>query len=167
MSIPAVGEEWVKTELTPEMWETRQQIQQAMELLQIATEVKFIGSESVGGVDCYVFGIIAEVGELLEYLSQQQGMQAVGLEDMENLEELFQNMSISSKAWIAEDSLFLTKSTAHMLVEVTREDAAAAPEDFDRATMDLSTVMTVHGYSEPVSIELPEDALEAPEISMA
>jgi len=166
MSIPEVGEQWMKTKLTPEMWATQQQIEQAMELLQTATEVKFLGSEAVDGVNCYVFDIIPDVGKLIEYLSQQQGMQGVDLEDIENLEELFENMSISTKAWIAEDSLFLTKSTAHMLMDVTPDDVGASSEDFDRATMDLSTVMTVYSYNQPVSIELPAEALEAPEIPM-
>lgn len=166
MSIPEVGEQWGKTELTPEMWATQQQIEQTMELLQTATEVKFLGSEAVDGVNCYVFDIIPDVGKLIEYLSQQQGMQGVDLEDIENLEELFENMSISTKVWIAEDSLFLTKSTAHMLMDLTPDDVGASSEDFDRATMDLSTVMTVYGFNQPVSIELPAEALEAPEISM-
>jgi len=146
MSIPEVGEQWMKTKL--------------------ATEVKFLGSEAVDGVNCYVFDIIPDVGKLIEYLSQQQGMQGVDLEDIENLEELFENMSISTKAWIAEDSLFLTKSTAHMLMDVTPDDVGASSEDFDRATMDLSTVMTVYSYNQPVSIELPAEALEAPETPM-
>ncbi len=166
MSIPEVGEQWMKTKLTPEMWQTQQQIEQTMELLQTATEVKFLGSEAVDGVQCYVFDIIPDVGKLVEYLSEQQGMQGVDLEDIENLEELFENMSISTKAWIAEDSLFLTKSTANMLMDMTPDDVGATPEDFDRATMDLSTVMTVYGYNQPVSIELPAEALEAVEISM-
>jgi hypothetical protein len=165
MSIPEIGEEWVKMELTPAMWQTQQQIEQTMELLQTATEVKFLGSEAVDGVDCYVFDIIPDMEKLAEYLAQQQSMLGVGL-DVESLVELFANMSVSIKEWIAEDSLLLTKSTAHMLVEVTPEDVGATSEDFDRATMDLSTVMTVYGYNQPVSIELPEEALEAPEISM-
>jgi hypothetical protein len=163
MSIPEIGEEWVKMELTPAMWQTQQQIEQTMDLLQTATEVKFLGSEAVDGVQCYVFDIIPDMEELAEYLGQQQSMLGVGL-DIESLAELFANMSVSIREWVAQDSLFLTKSTAEFLIEVTPADVGAAPEDFDKMTMDLSTVMMVYGYNQPVSIELPAEALEALEI---
>ena len=163
MSIPEIGEQWMKMELTPAMWQTQQQIEQTMELLQTATEVKFLGSEAVDGVQCYVFDIIPDMEKLAEYLAQQQSMLGVGL-DIESLAELFANMSVSIREWVAQDSLFLTKSTADLLIEVTPADVGAAPEDFDRMTMDLSTVMTVYGYNQPVSVELPPEALEAPEI---
>jgi hypothetical protein len=163
MSIPEIGEEWVKMELTPAMWQTQQQIEQTMDLLQTATEVKFLGSEAVDGVQCYVFDIIPDMEELAEYLGQQQSMLGVGL-DIESLAELFANMSVSIREWVAQDSLFLTKSTADFLIEVTPADVGAAPEDFDKMTMDLSTVMMVYGYNQPVSIELPAEALEALEI---
>jgi hypothetical protein len=163
MSIPEIGEEWVKMELTPAMWQTQQQIEQTMDLLQSATEVKFLGSEAVDGVQCYVFDIIPDMEELAEYLGQQQSMLGVGL-DIESLAELFANMSVSIREWVAQDSLFLTKSTADFLIEVTPADVGAAPEDFDKMTMDLSTVMMVYGYNQPVSIELPAEALEALEI---
>lgn len=166
MSIPEMGDQWMKMKLTPEMWETQKQVEQQMELLKTATEVKFVGSEVVDGIDCYVFDIIPDLEKLAEYLSQQQGMQGLDLEDIENLEELFENMSISIKEWIAEDSSLLTKATAHMLMEVTPEDVGASPKDFDRMTMDLSTDMTVYDYNQPVSIELPPEALEAPEIAV-
>jgi len=163
MSIPEIGEQWMKMELTPAMWQTQQQIEQTMELLQTATEVKFLGSEAVDGVQCYVFDIIPDMEKLAEYLAQQQSMLGVGL-DIESLAELFANMSVSIREWVAQDSLFLTKSTADLLIEVTPADVGAAPEDFDKMTMDLSTVMTVYGYNQPVSVELPPEALEAPEI---
>lgn len=166
MSIPEVGEEWMKMELTPEMWGLWEQVDQQVELLETATEVKFVGSEVVNGIQCYVFDIMPDMEQLAEYLAQQQGMLGMGLAEMENLEELLDKTSLSIEEWIAKDSSLLMKVQANMRVEVTPDDVGATPEDFDKMTMDLSTVMTVYDYNQPVSIELPPEALEAPEIPL-
>lgn len=164
MSIPEVGEEWMKMELTPEMWGLWEQVDQQVELLETATEVKFVGSEVVNGIQCYVFDIMPDMEQLAEYLAQQQGMLGMGLAEMENLEELLDKTSLLIEEWIAEDSSLLTKAQANMRVEVTPDDVGAAAEAFHKMTMDLSMDMTVYDYNQPVSIELPPEALEAPEI---
>jgi hypothetical protein len=164
MSIPEVGEEWMKMELTPEMWGLWEQVDQQVELLETATEVKFVGSEVVNGIQCYVFDIMPDMEQLAEYLAQQQVMLGMGLAEMENLEELLDKTSLSIEEWIAKDSSLLMKAQANMRVEVTPDDVGATPEDFDKMTMDLSMDMTVYDYNQPVSIELPPEALEAPAI---
>jgi len=164
MSIPEVGEEWMKMELTPEMWGLWEQVDQQVELLETATEVKFVGSEAVNGIQCYVFDIMPDMEQLAEYLAQQQVMLGMGLTEMENLEELLDKTSLSIEEWIAKDSSLLMKAQANMRVEVTPDDVGATPEDFDKMTMDLSMDMTVYDYNQPVSIELPPEALEAPAI---
>jgi hypothetical protein len=166
MSIPEVGEEWMKMELTPEMWGLWEQVDQQVELLETATEVKFVGSEVVNGIQCYVFDIMPDMEQLAEYLAQQQAMLGMGLAEMENLEELLDKTSLSIEEWIAKDSSLLMKAQANMRVEVTPDDVGATPEDFDKMTMDLSMDMTVYDYNQPVSIELPPEALEAPEIPL-
>lgn len=164
MSVPLMGEQWMKTKLTPEMWEMQKQVDQQIELLKTATEVKLVGSELVDGTDCYVFDIIPDVEKLAEFLAQQQGMQGMDLEDIENLEELFEKTSMSIREWIAKDSSLLMRAQAHMLMEVTPEDVELTLEDFDRMTMDFSIDMTIRDYNQPITIELPPEALQAPEI---
>lgn len=160
MSMPGMGEQWMKTELTPEMWETQKKVEQQIELLKTAKEVKFLGSEVVDGIQCYVFDIIPDMEKLVEYLAEQQSMLGVGL-DIAKLAEVFKNMSISIKEWMAEDSLFLTKATAHMLMELSPEDVGATEEDFEKMTVDMSVEVLAHDYNQPASVELPPEALEA------
>ncbi len=164
MSVPLMGEQWMKTKLTPEMWEMQKQVDQQIELLKTATEVNLVGSELVDGTDCYVFDIMPDVEKLAEFLAQQQGMQGMDLEDIENLEELFEKTSMSIREWIAKDSSLLMRAQAHMLMEVTPEDVELTLEDFDRMTMDFSIDMTIRDYNQPITIELPPEALQAPEI---
>jgi hypothetical protein len=160
----SIGEQWMKTELTPEMWQTQKQAEQQIELLKTAKKVRFLGSEVVDGIQCYVFDIIPDMEKLVDYLNQEQSMVGVGL-DIAKLAELFANMSISIKEWVAEDTLLLTKTTAHMFVEVSPEDVGATEEDFEKMTIDMSVEVLAHDYNQPVSIELPPEALEAPEMA--
>ena len=49
-------------------------------------------------------------------------------------------------------------------MEITAEDAGAGEEDFEKLTLATNTQTKLYNYNEAVSIELPEQALEAPEI---
>lgn len=170
MSIPELGELWVKMGLTPEMWEMQKQTEQQMELLETAMKIELVGSESVGGVDCYIFEITPDMGKLLGYLSETLGMQGLSPEEMEALgwlfgdlfEDLFKELSI--REWIAKDSSLFVKAEVHMVMEVSPEDVGATAEDFEKLTMDMDMGMAAHDYNEPVSIELPPEALDALEI---
>ena len=64
------------------------------------------------------------------------------------------------KQWIAEDGYLIMKSKTHVVMEISPEDVGASAEEFQRATVDQSTVMVFYDYNEPVSIELPTEALE-------
>ena len=160
----SVDEQWMKTGLTPEMWETQKQAEQQIELLKTAKEVKFLGTEVVDGIQCYVFEIVPDMEKLAEYLAQQQSMLYGGL-DIAELVELFANMSIQIKEWVAEDSLFLTKAATHMLMELSPEDVGATEEDFEKWSIDTTVEVLAHDYNQPVSVELPPEALEASEIA--
>jgi hypothetical protein len=170
MSIPGLGEQWMKMALTPEMWEMQKQTEQQMELLETAMRIELVGSESVDGVDCYVFEITPDMGKLAGYLAGTLGMQGLSSEEMgafgwlfgDLFEDLFKELSI--KEWIAKDSSLFVKAEVHMAIEVSPEDVGATAEDFEKLTMDMDIGMAAHDYNEPVSIELPPEALDALEI---
>jgi hypothetical protein len=170
MSIPELGEQWLKMGLTPEMWEMQKLTEQQMELLETAMNIELVGSESVGGVDCYIFEITPDMGKFVAYLSEMLGMQGLSSEGMEAFgwlfgdlfEDMFKELSI--KEWIAKDSSLFVKAEVHMVIEVSPEDVGATAEDFQKVTMDMDIGMAAHDYNEPVSIELPPEALDALEI---
>jgi len=138
----SMDEQWSKTELTPEIWETQKQAEQLIELLKAAKEVKFLGTEGVDGIQCYVFDIIP---------------------DMEKVAEQWSTLSI--RELVAEDGLFLTKASRHTLMELSPEDVGATEEDFEKWSIDTTVEVLAHDYNQPVSVELPPEALEAPEVA--
>ena len=154
--------QWMKTELTPEMLETWKQIDRQMGLLQTAMEVDFIGSQTVDGIDCYIFKIISDADKMAEYLAQQPEMASAGPEGMEYLNKLLEKMSLSMRQWIAKDSHLSIKAELHMLMEAIPEDVGATEDEFEKMNIDMDMVMT-YDYEKPILIELPPEALEAPE----
>jgi len=157
--IPVIGGQWMKIRLTEEMWEAESQIGHQIALLETATEVDLLGSESVRGTACYVVEIVPSMEALGKLLSQQ----TTGLEniDWEEL-KLFKETSI--REWIAKDSYLLMKAEIHMLMEMRPEDVGATEEDFEKMTIDMNIQMEVYDYNKPVSIELPQEASGALEM---
>jgi hypothetical protein len=161
----SMDEQWMKMQLTEEMWEPQSQIDQQVELLETATEVNYLRSENVDGTACYIMEIVPSMEALGNLLSQWLGM----IPDMEGIDfseldlaSLFKEMSF--KQWIAKDSYLTMKSGAHMLMEMSPGDVGATGEDFEKMTMSMDTVTELYDYNQAVSIELPEEALEAPEM---
>jgi hypothetical protein len=163
IDIPGAGEQWLKMELTEEMWEMQNQIEPQIEMLQSAVEVNLLGSEDVNGTPCYVVEIIPSMEALSDLLAQQQ---TPGMEDLDfgelNLTDLFEKMSIIE--WVAKDSYLLMKSEINMLMELSAEDVGATQGDFEKMTMDMNMEMILYDYNQAVSIELPQEALKALEM---
>lgn len=163
IGIPGVGEQWIKTKLTEEMWQAQNQIGQQIELLKTATAVNLLGSEDVNGTASYVIEIVPSMEALGKLLSQQQ---LPGTEDIDlgqlNLAGLFKEMLI--KQWITKDGHLLVKSEVHLLMEMSSDDVGATKEDFEKMTIDMNIEMKIYDYDQAASIELPEGALEAPEM---
>ena len=163
VDIPVLGEQWVKTRSTTEMWEEQSQIDQQIELLQAATEVNLLGSEYVGDIECYAVELVVGAEALEKLLWQQQvgGMEDIDLEELD-LAKLFKEMSV--KEWIAKDSYLLMKSKVHMLMAFDSSELEVPEADFEKMTMDMNLAARFYNHNQAVSIELPEEALEAQEI---
>lgn len=162
MDIPEIGPMWMKSEMPMGYWEEMNQIGPQIELLETA-EVDVIGSEIVGGMDCYVVEITPDMEQLWEIVLQQTetagGMPYI---DIESLDEMFRSYSV--KQWIAKDTYFFVKAEIEMAMELTPEDMGFPGEEGEVA-IDMVITMLVYDYNQPVSIELPpgaEDAVEMP-----
>lgn len=156
---------WMKMEMPEEMWETQDQLEQQVEFL---TEgdlgmVEFLGSEKVGGVDCYVVEVTPDMVDLANYLLQQQGLEDLASVDLTSLVLAIKQFSI--KEWLAKDSYLCMKSSNHILMDLTPELIGASPGEFEEMAMDIDIEMTFHGYNEPATIILPQEALDAEEIT--
>lgn len=163
MDIPGIGEQWTKIEVTEEVWQQHSLIDEQLEFLETAVEIDYLGSETVNGTECYLFEVVPDMEALGELLAQ--GTYGMGDMDLSqfDLADLCKGLSI--KAWIAKDSSLLMKSEVEMVLEMSASDVGAIAGDADKVTMDVKMVMSFYDYNEPVSIELPPEALEAEEMS--
>ena len=163
MEIPVMGPMWVKSEMPEGTWEEMNQVEPQIALLE-AAQVEVIGSEKVGGIDCYVLEVTPDMEQLWQLAMQQAEstgeMPAVA---EEFIQEMFR--SFSMKQWVAKDTYFLTRAEIDMAVELTPE-AMGFPGEEGVMTMDIAMDLLVYDYNQPVSIELPPEAEEAIEVSM-
>ena len=163
MEIPGMGPMWVKSEMPEGTWEEMNQVEPQIALLE-AAQVEVIGSESVGGVDCYVLEVTPDMEQLWQLAMQQAELTG---EMPAVAEEFIQEMfhSFSMKQWVAKDTYFLRRAEIDMAVELTPE-AMGFPGEEGVMTMDIVIDLLVYDYNQPVSIELPPEAEEAIEMPM-
>ncbi len=162
--IPGMEPTWTKSEMPEEYWEEMSQVEPQIELLEVA-QVEVIGSERVGGIDCYVLEVTPDLEQLWQLFMQQvemAGGEAPAFTE-ELLEEMFRNFSV--KQWVAKDTYFLTKAEIDMAMELTPE-AMGFPEEEGVITMDIAMNLLAYNYNQPVSIVLPPEAEEAVEMTM-
>lgn len=169
--IPELPAQWIKMEMPEEYektWESQNQVDQQMELLNIS-EVEFLGDETVNGVDCYVLKITPDMEKYGELLSEQEGMselmQSLQQNDSFDMGKLIKDMSM--KQWIAKDTKFPMKTEMQIKMVISSEDLIIpeAEEEFT-ATRDQRTTIVFYEYNKPMAIELPEDAESATGFSM-
>jgi len=162
VEIPDFGEQWVKMEAMPGMWEQQSQLEQQIAFLKSAVEVKSLPDQTVDGTDCHVFEVVPSVEALGELLSQQSS--AMGGMDFGqfNLADLFQEMRV--KEWIARDSYQVAKTEVYMRMQMRPADLGATEADFDKMLVDINMTMMSYDYNQPVSIVLPDGALDAEEM---
>jgi hypothetical protein len=163
VEVTDLGEQWFKVEVTPGMWEQQNQLDQQIEFLKSAVKVKSLADQTVDGTDCYVFEVVPSVEALGEMLSQQSS--AMGGLDFSQLDlaGLFEEMKV--KEWIAKDSYHVFNAEVYMRMRMLPEDVGATAADFDKMVMDMNITMHLYDYNQPVSIDLPAEALDAQEIS--
>jgi len=165
----APGEEpgWIKSEAPEEYWEMMTAvsgIKNYIELLKTA-QVEVTGSEQVKGVDCYMLQLTPEMAELYQTAMNpvggvgQAGMLAPVPEEL--LEDMFR--SYSAQTWIAKDNYFLMKAEIDMAIETTPELMDYLGEEVE-VSIDTTISFLAYNYNQPVSIVVPEEALEAREM---
>ena len=167
MDVPEMGATWMKSEVSEADWEEMgEQIDQTesqIELLRTA-EVKVIGSETIGGIDCYLLQLTPDMAQLWQIVMQQQEIAGGGVPDIagESIREMFRDFSV--KQWVAKDTYFLAKAEIEMIVELT-PGALGFPEEEGEMTMDINITLLAGDYNEAVSIILPSGAEKAIDVT--
>jgi hypothetical protein len=161
VEIPEFGEQWFKQEAIPGMWEQQNQVEQQIEFLKTAVEVKSLPDQAVDGTDCYVFEVVPSMEALGDLLAQQSSSMGMDFSQMD-LVNLFEEMVV--KEWIAKDSYQVLKTEVYMRMQMRPEDVGATAADFDKMVMDINMTIRLYDYNQPVSIVLPDAALDASEM---
>ncbi len=159
VTVEEQGAQWMNMQFPDDMWDSQSYIGQQIEFLETAEEVNFLGSEDVNGTDCYVVEVLPSPEALNKMLSQIQMPDIEGA-DLSQLSFADMIKEMSFKQWIAEDGYLIMKSETRVVMEISPEDVGASVEEFQKITADQSSVMVFYDYNEPVSIELPAEALK-------
>jgi hypothetical protein len=160
-AIPDLDKQWLKTAVTPDMWEQQDQLEQQIEFLKTAVKVKSLPDAAVDGTNCYVFEVEPSLEALGDLLSQESSVIGMDLSQLD-LTDLFKEMRV--REWIAQDSYQVLKSEVYMQMQIEPADVGATTADFDTMVIDMNIAMNLYDYNQPVSIELPGEALDAEEI---
>jgi len=164
---------WTKEELPAQAWEIMKGLsglENYRELLKTA-QVEVVGSEKVKGVDCYVLQLTPEVAQLLQTTGGGFAGGVPGAPPIpeELLQEVFSDFTV--KQWIAKDTYFLMKAEIDSVMQLTSEFWEYLGEEAEmgeEAQMSIDSTLSflAYNYNQPVTIEVPQEALEEIEAPM-
>jgi len=157
-----LGEQWVKTPVTEDVKEAYNLniVDQQLIPLESMGEIKFIKYESVDGSQCYVLDVVPDVDAMKDYLDTQE---LTSGQDWDMLiEDMFNELSY--KVWVDTETRLLKRISMVMDMDMTPGQVGAEESDFDFIVMHLELQMTLGDYNEPVTIDLPDEALDAEEM---
>ncbi len=159
---PGESYAWVKMEMTPELWQQQLAVEQQIELLETAVDISYDGTATLNGVECYVFKIEPDMEEIDALLTEE--LSGLGFDfSGVDLSDFYKEIVV--KEWLAKDSYLVMKSEFKAVVEISAEEVGATADDFDKMNMDIEMNMNFYDYNQPVSIILPDEALNAEEVS--
>jgi len=140
---PGQPVEWIKGDVSQELWESQEFQSQQIELLRGA-EVEILGTQSVRGIPCYAAEITPDMEMLLEMVNSMLGSTAgLGLTT-----DSISNFKCTG--WYAQDTYFPMR--VYQEYDITIEEGS------DRLTGHYTANMVFYNYNEPVSIQLPAAA---------
>jgi outer membrane lipoprotein-sorting protein len=165
LGMPGLPPQWTKREMPvgyEESWASQNQLEQQMELLNIS-EVELLADEEVNGVDCYVLEIVPDMEKFWNStMAVVMDRSTQGLAPGLGLRKILESMS--TKEWIAKDTLYPMKTQMAVRLVVSSEDLAIPDmEEEFTMTADEEVEILFYDYNKPVSIELPEAAEAAVE----
>jgi hypothetical protein len=157
MMFGLMADNWTKSELPMDFWFSQDQDnEQFIDGILQSTEAESLPNDKVGGVSCYVLQLTPDIADLQQMLSQQ----AASEEEMPDISSLVSDLSI--KVWVAKDTSYVTKIEIVLSAHLTPE-ALGETANGDTLDISLTITMEVTDVNEPLSIELPADALNAEE----
>jgi hypothetical protein len=165
ISIPLAGDQWTKTQLDMGSYDAMDDVQHVLEMGQSGVEVTVAGSEDIDGVSCYVLQINPDPAELSKWLKSVQ--QTADIQGNEPSDADLSNAikKLSFKEWIAKDGYLLKKSETSATVNMNGSQLGSSAEATDNLNMNISEVLALTQYNQPVSIVLPPESQDAQDVT--
>ena len=160
---------WDKNRLTNEDWTAESQMSYYIKLLETGSQANVLGSESISGIDCYVLTLSPSTEAMVDWvISQGQpagpslGVMAGGAISVHRA-DAYQGGSV--KLWVEKDSYLPLKAEVSAVFDgfVGGGVHLATVDPYTPTTGHVNSSfdgqMTFSGYNQPVSIQLPQEAL--------
>jgi len=163
LEMTGMGKQWVKTPVTEDVKEAFNMnvVDQQLMPLESMGEVEFLKYESVDGSQCFVLSIVPDIDAMKAWLEAQQITSTTADWDM-LVGDMFNELSY--KVWVDTETNLLKKMTMVVDMNLTASQVGATDTDFDSMTMHMELEMTLSDYNEPITIDLPDEALDAQEM---
>lgn len=152
---------WTRMPGMPEdMWDQQNQVKNQAELLN-ASEIELVGSEKVNGEDAYKVKVVPDMETFTMILNQQMG--SMPIQNMD-IDEIFEESEMEWTTWISKESHLPLKNQVAMEMTLTADMMDLPVSETGDIEMEIKSDSTViySSYNEPVLIEVPEEALNAP-----
>jgi hypothetical protein len=143
--------DWIKTELTDDIWEEQNPTSQQMGLMEGFFDAKYLGMETIGGSNCYKIAIDPNWDALLSAADMSE------TEGLSNEEMIDMIKDSSCTAWVAENTYFPMQIFFSMTLEM---DILG-----QKYSVTTDMTMTFSNINQPVTITLPAAAKNATAIS--
>jgi hypothetical protein len=143
--------DWIKTELTDDIWEEQNLTSQQMGLMEGFLSAKYLGMENIGGFNCYKVDIDPDWDAIFA------ASDAGEIEGLSTEEIIDMIKETSCMMWIAENTYFPTQIFFSMTMEM---DILG-----QKYSVTTDMTMTFSNINQPVTITLPAAANNATAIS--
>ena len=141
---------WIKTQSPVDSWDQERYANLFPLFTNPTPDAKYIGMETIGGVDCY------KIEQNLTYDNVVRDLKVGGLSAFGNITQT----DFKCTYWIAENTFYLMKVSLAGNVVVVMD----IMDNFSVSIL-TSQIATYSGINQPLNISLPEAAINATEIS--
>jgi hypothetical protein len=166
MTNVSMGSYWVKVKRSSEL-ENKLNVNIAEKHLSPVyspSNIEYLRTEQVNGVDCYVLSISPNKDALANWLDEQDtGFQNLDWHRLVNDTSTFQDFKLY--CYLAKDSYFVMRISMSMIIEFAPDQAGADPSSFDMGQMSINLDMILYDFNVPYTVTLPEETFSANEVS--
>jgi hypothetical protein len=131
------GMDWCKESVSEDDWGKYDVTKDKLSLLNNYTEVTFLGTEVMQGIDCYKIDVKPDLTTLLGWMTKES--------NLNNIDDY----DVSMTVWVAKEAFYLVEEDVYMTLTIEGQ------------TGDISMIITMYSFDSPVFISLPAEAADA------